>query len=78
MITLPPKIWRPKPLNKYIPIDYAYDVDDGIFDYSFYGKTVFRPTQRWSDRPMNDMINFASVQKEIYGSTFCNSRKSIL
>ena len=50
-ITLPPKIWRSKPPNRYILIDYAKDADNGIFDYSHYGKTVFRPKKRWSERP---------------------------
>ena len=44
-----------------IPIDYTNYVDDGIFDYSFYGKTMFRPRHRWRDRLRDDLITFDPV-----------------
>jgi len=44
MIEVPPKIWRPKPQNKYIPLDYGDDIHDGHFDFEFKGKAVWRPT----------------------------------
>ena len=57
-ITLSPKIWRPRPPNRYIPIDYADDVDDGIFDYSHYGNTVFCSKPQLSDCLRKDIILF--------------------
>ena len=37
VIEVPPKIRRPNVQNKYTPPDYAIDVDDGVFDFDFYG-----------------------------------------
>ena len=58
MINIPPKIYRPKPENKYIPLDYGTEIDDGVFDYAHYGKTVFRPSKRWADKERDDLIAF--------------------
>ena len=55
-ITLPPKVWRPKPSNKYIPVEYSDDIDDGVFDYSHHGHTVYRPKKQWSKGARNDVI----------------------
>ena len=44
IIEVPPKIWRPKPQNKYIPLDYGDDIHDGHFDFEYKGKAVWRPT----------------------------------
>ena len=33
-------------------------MDNGIFDYSFYGKTVFRPRHCWSNCPRKDLVAF--------------------
>ena len=41
LIEVPPKVWRPKVQNKYTPQDYMIDINDGIFDFDFYGKKVF-------------------------------------
>ena len=57
-IEIPTKIWRPKVLNKYIPLEYSNDFDDGIFDYSHYGKAAFRPTIKWFDRLRADLITY--------------------
>ena len=35
VISVPPKIWRPKVHNKYTPQDYSIDINDGIFDFDF-------------------------------------------
>ena len=43
------KICRPKVQNKYAPPDYAIDIDDGVFDLLFNGKTVF-PQNRFGKR----------------------------
>ena len=42
MIDTPKKIWRPKENNYYIPIDCSYEIEDGSFDYTNYGKSVFK------------------------------------
>ena len=57
-ITLPPKVWRPKPISLYIPVDYANDIDDGVFNYSNYGHTIFRPKKKWADHSRTDIISF--------------------
>ena len=62
MIQLPPKIWRPKPENKYIPIDYSDDVDEGVFDFSHHGKVVYRPKVKWSDKLKNYIILFGQAE----------------
>ena len=58
MIKLPPKIWRPKPENKYVPVDYSDDIDEGVFDYSHHGRAVYRPKIKWADRDRDDVIVF--------------------
>ena len=58
MIEVPPKVWRPKQENKYIPLDYATDVDEGCFDFAHHGNTVFRPRKRWADKERDDLIKF--------------------
>ena len=58
IIEVPPKVWRPKVINKYIPVDYADDIDDGIFDFECYGKTFFRPKGEWSEGTRTDIIAF--------------------
>ena len=55
-ITLPPKVWRPKSSNKCIPIEYADDIDDGVFDYFRHGKIVYRPKQWWYQGTRKDLI----------------------
>ena len=57
-IELPSRVWRPKVLNKYVPIDYSNDIDEGIFDYSHYGKADFSPNVQWADIPRLDLITF--------------------
>ena len=56
LITIPPKVWRPKVINRYIPIDYSSDIDEGVFDYKCYGKAVFRPIVSWNDTERQDII----------------------
>ena len=57
-IEIPTKICRPKVLNKYIPLYYSNNIDDGIFDYSHDGKAVFHPTIKWTDRPHTSLITY--------------------
>ena len=58
LIETPPKIWRPKVKNQYVPIDNTDDIDDGIFDYTAYGKTFFRPKGNWKTYTRNDILTF--------------------
>ena len=54
VITVSPKIWRPKATNNYNPITYN-DVDDDLYVLKHYGKTMIRsPT--WTPRPRNNFI----------------------
>ena len=53
LIKITPKLWRPKMINKYVPVDYPNDVEEGVFDYKQYGKAVFRPVARWQDIERN-------------------------
>ena len=49
VIEVPPKFWRPKEVNKYVPLEYADDIEEGVFDFVHYGKTLFREASagRW-------------------------------
>ena len=58
MIDVHPKVWRPKPKNRYILLDYGIDIDNGVFDYARCGKTVFRPNIQWADKDRGDIIIF--------------------
>jgi hypothetical protein len=42
MINVPSKIWRPKPENKYVPLDYGNDIDDDFLVFTQFGKSVRR------------------------------------
>ena len=44
--------------NKYVPLDYSDDIDEGIFNYTIIGNTVFRPKARWSDRDRKGIITY--------------------
>ena len=59
MIETPTKIWRPKVVNKYIPLQYSNDIDEGIFDCPEYGDAVYRPKGTTVEvPPRNDLIYF--------------------
>jgi hypothetical protein len=42
MIDVPSKIWRPKPANRYVPLDYGDDIDDDLLVFTQYGNSVRR------------------------------------
>ena len=56
MIDIPKKIWIPEVKNRYIPLDYSDDIDDGFFVYTCYGKAVFKPKFYWKAYTWNDLI----------------------
>ena len=80
MIGIPPKIWRPKLQNRYIHIDYSNDVNEGVFDFSHYGRTVFCPKIKWSDKDWDEIILFDKASdteeliKKIYIGKIINWR----
>jgi hypothetical protein len=43
VIDVPPKIWRPKPVDRYIPIDYSDDLDESVFLFERYGRALRCP-----------------------------------
>ena len=61
MIDNPNNIWRPKVQNRYIPLDYPDDIDKGLFDYTHYGKLVFKPKVDWNSLTRNDIITYNHV-----------------
>jgi hypothetical protein len=48
VIDVPPKIWRPKPIDQYIPLDYSNDIDDNVFEFEQYGKAFCHPAEPFS------------------------------
>ena len=48
----------PKQENKYIVLDYSDDIYDDIFDYTIYGKSLFKPNLYWEYRNRDNAILF--------------------
>jgi hypothetical protein len=42
MIDVPSKIWRPKPANRYVPLDYGDNIDDDLLVFTQCGNSVRR------------------------------------
>ena len=40
VIEVPPKIWQPKPVDRYRPLDYSNDIDHGVFLFKRYDKAM--------------------------------------
>ena len=65
LIETPPKVWRPKVKNKYIPCPHTADIDDGFFDYQCYGKTFFCPkTTVATAAARNNIITFEGTDDD--------------
>jgi hypothetical protein len=45
VIEVPPKIWRPKPIDRYIPMDYSNDIDDSVFEFQQFGNAICHPPE---------------------------------
>ena len=58
IIDNPQKIWRHKVQNRYIPLDYLNDIDNGLFDYTHYGKSVIKPKVDWKAHTQNGIITY--------------------
>ena len=54
----PLKIWRPKVKHKYTSIGNGTDIDGGIFDYTNYGNTVFKPKLDWNNHKITDIVRY--------------------
>ena len=58
LINISPKVLRSKLINRYIHTDYSSDIDEGVVDYKYYGKAVFRPIFQWKDTDRQDLISY--------------------
>jgi hypothetical protein len=45
VIDVPPKIWRPKPVDRHTPLDHGDDVDGNIFEFEQRGETFCHPAK---------------------------------
>jgi hypothetical protein len=45
VIEVPPKIWRPKPVDRYISMDYSNDIDDSVFEFKQFGQAICHPPE---------------------------------
>jgi hypothetical protein len=45
VIEVPPKIWRPKPIDRYIPMDYSNDIDNSVFEFQQFGNAICHPPE---------------------------------
>ena len=57
-ISVPPKIWHPKPKNKYALIDCT-DVDEDLHTFKHYSKAM-KHTPSWKPRNRFDIISWSS------------------
>ena len=85
MIIIPPKVWRPKVISRYIPVNDLSDIDEGISDYKQYEKAVFRPISQWKDIERHDMVSYnenehrAELETNIrIGKDAINDHKSVI
>ena len=58
VIQLPPKFWRPKKQNIYIPPYYTNDIDEGVFGFQKCRNSVYRPKQTWEEVSCKILITF--------------------
>ena len=56
------QIWRPKVKNQYIPLEYSDNIDNELFDYSHYGKSVFKSKVDWKSHTRNGIITYNHVK----------------
>ena len=59
IIEIPPKIYRIKVKNNYIPLNYGTEIDGDIFDYTHFGKYMFKPTIDWMNHKGADIITYS-------------------
>ena len=56
LIKIPPKVWRPKQVTRFVHVDTYYDIGDRVFDYEQYGNAVFRPLEKWTVSKRDGLI----------------------
>ena len=73
---MPPKVWRPKAVNKYIPPDYADDINEVIFYFSKCGKAVYIPRIHWEEGKRTNLINFdnSKHRDELHKNTIVSTK----
>ena len=76
-IHIPPKVCHPKPINKYILIDYANDMREGVFDFAHYGNRVFRPSIQWADTQRGNIIFYNDKYDKVELESNLRTRKNI-
>ena len=54
-ITVPPKVWRPKPSSRYVPLDYGHEFDESLFVSPRFGRTLQRTTTGIDLPPRDDI-----------------------
>jgi hypothetical protein len=78
MIDVPSKIWRPKPENRYVPLDYGDNIDDDLLVFTQYGKSV-RRTPAVFESTRTDVRTFGTrtVILQNFGNT-CASERALI
>ena len=81
VISVPPKIWRPKQKTNYKPM-ICTDVDEDLYIFKSFGKSMKRAAS-WTPRPRSDVIpwNTSLFQEELdnnfnIGSTIDDSTRN--
>ena len=59
IIELPPNIYRTKAQNKYILLDYGTEIDGGLFDYTHFGNSMFKPSIDWTNHKRTGIITYS-------------------
>ena len=54
VIAVPPKLWRPKPADQCIPMDYSDDIDESVFLFEQHGRAICHPPTPFSN-PRTDI-----------------------
>ena len=62
-------------MNNYTPVDDSKDINEGTFDYKYYGRTVYRLVDEWIDNGRNDYILYEHSR---HGSEFKDNIRIIM
>jgi hypothetical protein len=55
-ISVPPKVWRPKPVSRYIPLNYSDEFSEDLFVFPRYGKSIKHSVAIKEELPPRDNI----------------------
>jgi hypothetical protein len=64
VITMPPKVWRPKPPSRYIPLEYGDEIDDDLFIFRNYGKALSLPKSGATIPERDDIIYWDAAKHQ--------------